>query len=768
MKTKIKPLKIAAISAGLILSGTGIVQALEADTNATTVAYWKFGAVNSIALSPSGNGILDLATNTGQGITPPGTGLAPATVQDLWYQGPMAGSLTFSSAAPPSSMFNANNYFTAGPGSWDCGADEYSGPGGSLTCDNTTYGNAFNGPNFTFEIYFKSDTTNDPNLGTQQQYLIFDHHQSAYAFVDLNDNAANDTNQIGGIRFWSWNVAVFGIDCRITAAQNHGHRLDDGQWHYAAARFNEATETMDLLVVNEDGTSAETSTYITVPLNPGGSGSQGPLFLGCDENGNEIFDGQINQIRYSDASLPASQLMVNASVCSTPVFNNAATTNSVSVGDVLNVSPASWPVYAFGGALKLQWQLNGRNVPGQTNLASSLFPVSLADAGTYQLIATTPCGGISVTSAPIVVNVAPKVPVNLVRWSFESVVFPLNDATPPTPIPQCGIASVDSFYYPLITFNNGPIQPAGANGGIALTNDVPPSTMFINGNNAGTNAFDPSFIYGVDGVVFYPNGSYPGDPFDFRTQFSLELFFQTYGDQSANGTMELICQGSDGGNTFEYGVNINQAANGALSFKVNNDAIAPAGPSFEDTNSGIQAVVLSDRNYADGTWHYLLAKYDSTANTISLSVANADGTGTNATVVLPAGYSPLSANNEGNLFIGRYRYPFVDGSQSDPRTFIGAIDEVQVSSGLVTPATGQLGYLPTPPDITGISASGGTVTITFTGAPAALASSYSVVGSSSVNGTYSATAATVTSLGGGNFKATLAKSGAAEFYRIKH
>jgi hypothetical protein len=362
------------------------------------------------------------------------------------------------------------------------------------------------------------------------------------------------------------------------------------------------------------------------------------------------------------------------------------------------------------------------------------------------------------------------VPINLARWSFESVINPLNDAMPPTPIAQCGIASVDSFYYPLITFNNGPIQPAGANGGISLTNDVPPASMFINGNNGGTNAFDPSFIYGVDGVVFYPNGSYPGDPFDFRTQFSLELFFQTYGDQSANGTMELICQGSDGGNTFEYGVNINQAANGALSFKVNNDAIAPAGPSFEDTNAGIQSVVLSDKNYADGTWHYLLAKYDSTANTISLSVANADGTGTNATAALPPGYSPLSANDEGNLFIGRYRYPFVDNpaSQSDPRTFIGAIDEVQVSSGLVTPATGQLGYLPGAPSIRGITVSGSTVTIKFTGSATAAASSYSLVGSPTINGTYSALGASITSLGSGNFQATIAKSGVAEFYRIKH
>ena len=67
MNMKIKPLKMAALAAGVIIGGIGVAQALEADTNATTVAYWKFGAVESIPLSPSGAGILDLATNTGQG-----------------------------------------------------------------------------------------------------------------------------------------------------------------------------------------------------------------------------------------------------------------------------------------------------------------------------------------------------------------------------------------------------------------------------------------------------------------------------------------------------------------------------------------------------------------------------------------------------------------------------------------------------------------------------------------------------------------------------
>jgi hypothetical protein len=770
---KIKNIKLAVLSAALVLSAGGAI-ALEADTNATTIAYWKLPAANSIALSPSGNGILDLATNTGQGITPPGTGLAPATVQDLWFQGPMAAAPTFSSSAPPSSMFNTSGYFSPAPASWNCGVDEL-GLGGTLTCDNTTYGNAFNGPDFTWECYFKSDTTNDPVTGTQSQFLIFDHHQSAYAFINLNDNANNDTNQIGCIRFWSYNGAVFGIDCRITAAQNYGHRMDDGHWHYVAARFNSTTEVMDMLVVNDDGTSYETSTYTTVALNPGGSGSQGPTFLGCDEGQGEIFNGQINQLRYSDVSLPNSQLLANASGCNAPVFNNSAATNTVAEGGPLSISAAYWPVQVVGGPLLLQWQLSGVNISGQTNISLTIIPAEQSNAGTYQLVATTPCGGLSVTSAPTTIIVAALPPVNIARWGMNYVdnstpnnagvasFVGMDDentnvgqgtiAPPPGGLP----ASVDD----LITFNSSTQIP----GGIGLTNDVPPTAMFINGNNGSSNSLYAAWLDNtVAGALFYPQDQY-GDELDFRTSFSLELFFKTLGDQSGSGTMQLLAQGPDGGN-FTYGLNVNQAGNGAVSFKINNHAIAPSGPGYEDTNAGVQAVIVSDRNYADGTWHYLLAKYNSIGNTISLSIANQDGTGTNATFALPAGYSPLAAGDYGNMFVGRYRFGNAPGD--DPRTFIGMIDEVQVSSGLVTPSYGQLGYVAAPPNITSISVSAGTVTIKFTGAPAALATSYSVVSSTTVNGAYSPVSATVTSLGGGNFQATLATSGGTEFYRIKH
>jgi hypothetical protein len=748
MKIKSKNAIGAIFSAILLVGAAGVAFANQPDPSTNTVAYWKFGNTSAL-VEYSGVGFLDLATNVGQGMSN-GTAATfgiPASVDNLNAIGPVT---TFSSDVPPSSMFNAS--FSASSASWDAGVDVPNGA--EVYADPNVCGNDWIPQSFTEEIIFKTDYTNDLTLGAVKQTLFWNHQTSAYGELQLNESAAGNTNDIGSLLFWGWNVITFPT-VRITAAQNGGHRFDDGQWHSVACRWNHATLVMDLFVLNQDGTTAESSSYLGAPLNPGNPAG-GNFIVGNDESGNFPLLGKINQARFSQASLNNSQLLANvATTCVSPTFANTQSTNTVNVGAALNLSPAYQPLNMAGGPLRFQWQLNGSNLAGQTNINLNIYPVTLANSGSYTLIATTPCGGILATSAPMVVVGLPV--VTYARWGFNF--------TEANTFPQATVDDLAPNYLnslDLITFNDAPnVSGIGGNGEIALTNSVPPSTMFINGNNGGTNAFDSSYIAGVNGVVFYPAGP---DVFDFQTSFSLELFFRTYGNQSANGTMELLCQGTDGGNTFRYGISLNQAAPGGLTFGINNFAIAPTGPNYEDTNAGIQSVVLTNANYADGNWHYVLAQYNSIANTISLSVANQDNSGTNAIVTLPVGYGPLPDNFEGNLFIGRMRYPLSD----DNRNFIGAIDEVQVSAGLVTPNLGQLGYLPAPPNITSIATSGSTVTINFTGAPSALASSYSVVSSANVNGTYSAASATVTSLGGGNFQAVLSKSGAVQFYKIKH
>jgi hypothetical protein len=104
---------------------------------------------------------------------------------------------------------------------------------------------------------------------------------------------------------------------------------------------------------------------------------------------------------------------------------------------------------------------------------------------------------------------------------------------------------------------------------------------------------------------------------------------------------------------------------------------------------------LSARNYADGTWHYLLATYDPSIGTngaLKLIIANQDGTVDNVVSNIDGAFKGLAAGNDGNLFIGRYRYPITD----DHRTFRGLINEVQVAIPSVS-STQRLGNLPAPP-----------------------------------------------------------------------
>ncbi len=93
-----------------------------------------------------------------------------------------------------------------------------------------------------------------------------------------------------------------------------------------------------------------------------------------------------------------------------------------------------------------------------------------------------------------------------------------------------------------------------------------------------------------------------------------------------------------------------------------------------------------------------------------------------------------------------------------PETAFGLVDNVRVEllpSGPVEPAS-----------ITGISLTGGSVTITFTAA-GGTAADFSVEGSATVSGPYAPETATITSTGANSFQAVLPAAGAAHFYRIK-
>jgi len=71
------------------------------------------------------------------------------------------------------------------------------------------------------------------------------------------------------------------------------------------------------------------------------------------------------------------------------------------------------------------------------------------------------------------------------------------------------------------------------------------------------------------------------------------------------------------------------------------------------------------------------------------------------------------------------------------------------------------------PRIQSIRVSGGTVTIGFTSGPSDTASMFTLLSSGAVNGTYlTAAGAIITQVGPGSFQATVATSGARQFYLV--
>ena len=336
--------------------------------------------------------------------------------------------------------------------------------------------------------------------------------------------------------------------------------------------------------------------------------------------------------------------------------------------------PAIFKVTAAGlGALTYQWLSNGVPLAGATLPTLNLFPVTGASAN-YSVVVANTGGAVTSSVAPLTV----RPPYNVAYWRMEAQITALNSAGAAT---LTGVADNDTALGQgvfttgllpaaeddLITFNGltGSTVPLATNHAASL--------MFVNGHDAGSCSYNAEALTNVDGALFFPQDQY-GDEMDFTGPFTIEAFFATDGNQSSAGTMALVSQGTDSGQTFRYGIEVNEAAAGGIRFKV-------ANASLGITNS----VDLTGMNYADGQWHYLLAVCDTLAGIngqLRVTIANADGSLATATNNLPAGFLPLPATDNGNLFLGRNTYAVA----MNPQTFRGFIDEVQITAGVVPDA----------------------------------------------------------------------------------
>jgi len=119
----------------------------------------------------------------------------------------------------------------------------------------------------------------------------------------------------------------------------------------------------------------------------------------------EIKGNILYKVSGNSTSLEAALGPVAIAAATLPAFNTQPESINVNEGSSANFSAT---VTSFPSPT-LQWQKNGMNISGATNSTFVISPVSVADAGSYTLVATNSAG--SATSSPAELTVTDSPPV---------------------------------------------------------------------------------------------------------------------------------------------------------------------------------------------------------------------------------------------------------------------------------------------------------------------------------------------------------------------
>ena len=238
-----------------------------------------------------------------------------------------------------------------------------------------------------------------------------------------------------------------------------------------------------------------------------------------------------------------------------------------------------------------------------------------------------------------------------------------------------------------------PLNFLTANLGTTLptSTDVPPTSMFDNGNDAGGSSYNSAALAADsgDGALFFAQDIY-GDEFSFTDSFSVEGFFKTGSDD----VQQILLQGES---FARWGVTINEGVSGdpavptsgGIRFFVN-DGDDVAGYGVETIDLGV-----GTNDFSNNTWHYFLATFEEGAGAdqlgqLTLTVVDESGSATSAVRDLTGGVLPfdLPEGIDDNLLVGADTF-----LGSGTRRFQGLLDEIQITRGLVS-ATDRLGLIP--------------------------------------------------------------------------
>jgi hypothetical protein len=512
------------------------------------------------------------------------------------------------------------------------------------------------------------------------------------------------------------------------------------------------------IVIVHDGTSATTPNRVYVngttdgyvwggaPLNTAGPFIIGARGVSATTIADEFFDGSVDEVAVYTRVLSAAEVTSHYTargIVNIPLtFTTALLSQTVTTGKSVSFSTS----LIGTPPISLQWYKDGKIISNATNSTYAIASTGLGDAGTYILWGTNIVATNSLSASLAVIqpvgyaNVTNNLVLHL-RFDGDTTDSSGhgNNGTPSSPTAPTfvspGIIGSQALHYETIVVTN-----VGVSTNIQSTSYV---TLGSVGSGPPTDLqFGASTSFSVSLWVKLEAGALPADV----------PFIGTATNANNNAGWDLSPSFYLGGWQWDL-----------------NDGVSIAGNNINANGA--------DGSINDGNWHNFVLTVDRTAK-----VAETYLDGVHAASTSIASLGSIDNNNYWPIVIGQdptYAYhqgaygPFAASATLDDigiwRQALTALEVAQIASAGSTSGHSFDTVAPsnTQPDITGISISGGTVTIKFTAGASDPASAFTLFSSGTVTGTYSSAVGASVTGSAGSYTATVPANGAMQFYRIQ-
>jgi len=159
------------------------------------------------------------------------------------------------------------------------------------------------------------------------------------------------------------------------------------------------TTDINAATYNTNAADANSKSVTVTFANP----SAGDLHL----SGTSFADANLNAVTVAGVTVdfdgdtrPATPKMgADEPICTTTTITTQPTAQTVCTGGPLTLSVA-----ATGASLTYQWRKGGNNIANATSATYTVANVAAADAGSYDVVVSSPCGNVTSTAVTVTVN----------------------------------------------------------------------------------------------------------------------------------------------------------------------------------------------------------------------------------------------------------------------------------------------------------------------------------------------------------------------------